>query len=151
MYCSMVRMDLESTNTQQHGLWTNPVSILFIFLRRSTRLISLSSWANLGTMKIKIKQFSGSIATSHTTINMWNLRVLPPGAFGLKMGVARGSVLGPLLFMRYVDDMHTVSSKFTFCTYADDTTLTGPMVSFVFVSIYIIHPISKGIDNKIKK
>ena len=83
-------------------------------------------------------------------LNMWNLRVLPPGAFGLKMGVARGSVLGPLLFMRYVDDMHTVSSKFTFCTYADDTTLTGPMVSFVFGSIYIIHPISKGIDNKIK-
>ena len=38
-----------------------------------------------------------------------------------------------------INDMHTVSNKLTFITYADDTTLTAPMVSFVSGSNYDIH------------
>ena len=47
--------------------------------------------------------------------------------------------------------MRTVSNKFTFITYADDTTLSAPMVSFVSGSNYNIHSNSKGINSEIKK
>ena len=69
----------------------------------------------------------------------------------IKTGVRQWSILGPLLFILYVNDMRTIYEKFTFITYADDTTLTCPLVSLSLGHEHSIDSISLGIDNEMKK
>ena len=60
-------------------------------------------------------------------------------------------IFGPRLFILYINDMHTVPEKFTFITYADDTTLTCPSVSFSLDCRHITESLSYKIEDKMKK
>ena len=44
-------------------------------------------------------------------------------------GVAQGSIRGPLLFLIYMNAIHTASDKFDTILYADDTNLISPLCS----------------------
>ena len=69
----------------------------------------------------------------------------------LTTGLPQGSILGPLLSIIYVNDVHFLDNKLNFILYADDATLTSPLWSITYGGYNDINSVSTLISSEIKR
>ena len=77
---------------------------------------------------------SPSSPTEHIMVEINGLR---SDSYTPDIGVPQGSVLGPILFIIYVNDLLSSSSLFSFSVFADDTSLLLKSCGDVYHNTFI--------------
>ena len=82
--------------------------------------ILLKKLENFGIRGISLEWFKSYLNERKQLVKINNVKSSTPT---IKCGVLQGSVLGPLLFLIYINDIQRVSELLNFHLFADDTSL----------------------------
>ena len=121
------------------------LSKAFDMLDHDVLLTKLRHYGNVGTPLIWFKSYLTNRA-QYVEINGTCSNLISIGK-----GVPQGSILGPLLFIIFINDIHRSSKEFKFITYADDTTLFSSLSSFIPDSNRSMANASETINSEINK
>ena len=114
----------------------------------SDHKILLNKLQYYGIKDVALQSFSSYISDRFQFVEMDGFR---SNLLNITTGVPQGSILGPILFILYVKDMHFISDKLNFIAYADDTTLTSPLLTSTRGVDGNIDTISSEMNKEIKK
>ena len=111
-----------------------PVNIYLDFSKAFDSLIYdilLSKLKHYGIQENAIQLLSSYLKDRSQYVQLDNVK---SSSHAVICGIPQGSVLGPLLFNIYINDITEASTKFDFIMYADDTTLTSTLENFGKIS-----------------
>ena len=123
-------LELVDKITSQMDNNETPISI---FLDLSTAFDTIDHNILLDTLKyyglddIAIKLFRSYLTNRYQYVQIENAK---SQLLEINTGVPQGSILGPLLFIIYINDISQSSDTFDFIAYADDTTLSTTLNKF---------------------
>ena len=107
-----------------------PVNIYLDFSKAFDSLIYdilLSKLEHYGIQQNALQLLSSYLKDRSHYVQLDNVK---SKSHAITCGIPQGSVLGPLLFNTYINDITEASTKFDFIMYADDTTLTSILENF---------------------
>ena len=121
------------------------LSKAFDMLDHDVLLTKLRHYGIVGTPLIWFKSYFTNRA-QYVEINGTCSNLLSIGK-----GVPQGSILGPFLFIIFINDIHRSNKEFKFITNADDTTLFSSLSSFIPDSNRSMANASETINSEINK
>ena len=104
-----------------------------IFLDLSKAFDTFNHSILLDKLKHGIKDGSLNLLISYLSDRQQFVRIndIKSSLLPVKTGVPQGSILGPLLFIIYVNDFTNASDIFKIISYADDSTLLAKLSDFI--------------------